>query len=133
MNFRLKHWVQAIAVTGLLSIAAQAATIPAGVQLHASQTLIRNNGSEPETLDPALAESVGANNIMRDLFEGLTATNEAGKVVPGVAESWKQTDNNTWIFKLRKNAKWSNGDASGRSTSPWTAGALGERRGSKGR
>ena len=111
MNFRLKHWVQAIAVTGLLSIAAQAATIPAGVQLHASQTLIRNNGSEPETLDPALAESVGANNIMRDLFEGLTATNEAGKVVPGVAESWKQTDNNTWIFKLRKNAKWSNGDA----------------------
>ena len=79
MNFRLKHWVKAIAVTGLLSIAAQAATIPAGVQLHASQTLIRNNGSEPETLDPALAESVGANNIMRDLFEGLTATNEACK------------------------------------------------------
>ena len=111
MNFRLKHWVQAIAVTSLLSIAAQAANIPAGVQLHASQTLIRNNGSEPETLDPASAESVGANNIMRDLFEGLTTTNEAGKVVPGVAESWKQTDNNTWIFKLRKNAKWSNGDA----------------------
>ena len=33
-----------------------AAIIPPGVQLHATQTLIRNNGSEPETLDPALAE-----------------------------------------------------------------------------
>ena len=34
----------------------QAAVIPAGVFLHPTQTLIRNNGSEPETLDPALAE-----------------------------------------------------------------------------
>lgn len=110
MNLRLKHLVQAIAVTGLLSIAAQAATIPAGVQLHASQTLIRNNGSETETLDPALAESVGANNLTRDLFEALTANDSDGKIVPGVAESWKQTEATTWVFKLRKNAKWSNGD-----------------------
>ena len=36
----------------------QAAVIPAGVSLHPKQTLIRNTGSEPETLDPALAESV---------------------------------------------------------------------------
>jgi oligopeptide transport system substrate-binding protein len=34
---------------------ATAAVIPPGVQLHATQTLVRNNGSEPETLDPALA------------------------------------------------------------------------------
>ena len=54
--------------------AALAATIPAGTQLHPTQTLVRNNGAEPETLDPALAESVGANNITRDLFEGLTCS-----------------------------------------------------------
>ncbi len=72
--------------------------------------MIRNSGSEPESLDPALAESVGANNITRDLFEALTANNEHGKTVPGVAESWQQTDSTTWVFKLRKNAKWSNGD-----------------------
>ena len=87
-----------------------AAVIPPGVQLHATQTLIRNNGSEPETLDPALAESVGANNITRDLFEALTSNDSTGKIVPGVAESWKQTDSTTWVFKLRPNAKWSNGD-----------------------
>ena len=98
------------ALAALLSVSSFAAVIPAGVQLHATQTLIRNNGSEPETLDPALAESVGANNITRDLFEALTSNESTGKIVPGVAESWRQTDPTTWVFKLRPNAKWSNGD-----------------------
>ena len=89
----------------------QAATIPVGIVLHPTQTLIRNNGSEPETLDPALAESVGANNITRDLFEGVTGVNNVGATVPGVAESWTQTAPTTWIFKLRPTARWSNGDA----------------------
>lgn len=101
----------ALAALVTLGASALAATIPPGTQLHATQTLIRNNGSEPETLDPAVAESVGAHNLMRDLFEGLTANDGAGKIVPGVAESWKQTNPTTWVFKLRANAKWSNGDA----------------------
>ena len=90
---------------------AAAAVIPPGVQLHPTQTMVRNNGSEPETLDPALAESVGANNIIRDLFEGPTGMDSQGRVVPGVAQSWSQTNPTTWVFRLRPNAKWSNGDA----------------------
>jgi oligopeptide transport system substrate-binding protein len=89
---------------------AQAAIVPPGVKLHAKQEFVRNNGSEPETLDPALAESVPANHIARDLFEGLTATTNSGEIVPGVAESWKQTNPTTWVFTLRKNATFSNGD-----------------------
>jgi len=99
-----------LALCAMLSLPAAAAVIPAGVQLHPTQTLIRNNGSEPESLDPAIAETVGANNITRDLFEGLTANDADGKIIPGVAESWKQTNATTWVFKLRQNAKWSNGD-----------------------
>jgi oligopeptide transport system substrate-binding protein len=87
-----------------------AAVVPAGVTLHSTQTIIRNNGSEPESLDPALIESVGAANIVRDLFEPLTANDARGKIVPGVAERWSQSDALTWVFKLRPNAKWSNGD-----------------------
>jgi oligopeptide transport system substrate-binding protein len=95
----------------LLSSAGNAwSAVPAGVQLHSKQELVRNNGAEPETLDPMLASGVPANNVIRDMFEGLTATDNNGKVVPGVAESWKQTDAQTWVFKLRKNASWSNGD-----------------------
>ncbi len=98
----------AVVLTGSTHLIA--ATVPAGVQLHSSQTLVRNNGAEPETLDPMLASGVPANNVIRDLFEGLTAADNNGKVVPGVAESWKQTEPQTWVFKLRKNATWSNGD-----------------------
>lgn len=95
----------------LVTLPLGAAQVPAGVSLHPTQVLVRNNGAEPETLDPALAESVGANNITRDLFEGLTAMDSSGRVVPGVAQSWSQVNATTWFFRLRANARWSNGDA----------------------
>ena len=103
----------AATLTGLITLTcwpAGAATVPAGVQLHAEQSLTRNNGAEPETLDPSLIESVGAANLIRDLFEGLTASNANGKIVPGVAEKWRQVDPVTWTFQLRPQAKWQNGD-----------------------
>ena len=111
MKMHLKAAALALGLAMAYGQLAMAANVPAGVQLHAKQELVRNNGSEPETLDPALASGVPANNVIRDMFEGLTAVDNTGKVVPGVAESWKQTDPTTWVFKLRKNAKWSNGDA----------------------
>jgi oligopeptide transport system substrate-binding protein len=92
------------------NVVASAAVVPPGIQLAAKQELIRNNGSEVETLDPNVAETVPSNNVTRDLFEGLTATDSDGTVVPGVAESWEQKDPTTWVFHLRKNAKWSNGE-----------------------
>ena len=104
--------MKALAGAALLACAtlAAAATIPAGVKLNDTQELVRNNGSEPETLDPALASSVGANAIIREMYEGLTAADGNGKIVPGMAESWKRVDPTTWVFNLRKDAKWSNGD-----------------------
>ena len=86
-----------------------AASIPPGTPLAARQEMVRNNGSEPDSLDPALIESVPANSIDSDLFEGLTAVDHHGSAVPGVAESWKQVDATTWVFKLRKAAVWSDG------------------------
>ena len=88
---------------------ASAAVVPPGTQLSPRQEMVRNNGAEPESLDPAYIETVNAAEIGRDLFEGLTSTNHHGDVVSGVAESWKQTDATTWVFKLRKTAVWSNG------------------------
>jgi len=86
------------------------AAVPPGVALAPTQEMVRNNGSEPESLDPALVESTIAFNIDVDLFESLTAIDHHGHLVPGVAESWKQSDPTTWVFKLRKDARWSNGD-----------------------
>lgn len=70
------------------------------------------NGAEPETLDPHKAETVSAANILRDLYEGLIATSPRGELVPGVAERWEVSpDGLLYIFYLRANARWSNGDA----------------------
>ena len=98
-----------MAAAAAASAAVHAAVIPPGTVLAAKQEMVRNNGSEPESLDPAYIESVPAGEIDRDLFEGLTSTDHHSNVVPGVAESWKQVDATTWVFKLRKNATWSNG------------------------
>ena len=87
-----------------------AAVIPPGTPLAARQEMVRNNGAEPESLDPPLIESANANNILVDLFESLTALDNHSKVVPGVAQSWRQADPTTWIFRLRPDAAWSNGE-----------------------
>jgi oligopeptide transport system substrate-binding protein len=71
--------------------------------------MVRNAGGEPDSLDPAYVESANAVEIVGDLFEGLTATDNHGAIVPGVAESWQRTAATTWVFRLRRNARWSNG------------------------
>jgi oligopeptide transport system substrate-binding protein len=113
MNMRRKpslaRALAALALAAGASMTALAAAVPAGTQLSPRQEMVRNNGAEPESLDPAYIETVNAGEIDRDLFEGLTSTDHHDNVVPGVAESWKQTDATTWVFKLRKTAVWSNG------------------------
>jgi oligopeptide transport system substrate-binding protein len=95
------------------------------------QILHRNNGEEPQTLDPHLAEGVPSSHILRDLFEGLTSEAPDGTVVPGAAARWNiSRDGRTYTFYLRRDALWSNGDpvlaadfvyALQRSASPATA------------
>lgn len=78
--------------------------------LAAVQELVKGNGTEPATLDPAKTEGVPESNIQRDLFEGLVTSGPNGEVRPAVAESWDTPDNKVYTFHLRKDAKWSNGD-----------------------
>lgn len=89
--------------------AAFAVTVPAGVTLAANQEMTRQVPTETESLDPAHVESWTGNTIALDLFEGLTRIDASGAIVPGVAQSWSRTGPNTWVFKLRHDARWSNG------------------------
>ncbi|WP_312058839.1 peptide ABC transporter substrate-binding protein [Pantoea septica] len=87
-----------------------AAQLPAGAQLAAQQEIVRHIKDEPASLDPMKAVGLPEIQVIRDLFEGLTNQDAQGNIVPGVAESWSSSDNKTWIFTLRGNAKWSNGE-----------------------
>jgi oligopeptide transport system substrate-binding protein len=89
---------------------AHAADVPAGTKLAPEQTLVKGNGSEPATLDPQKVEGTPESNVLRDLFEGLVSSGPKGETLPGVAESWETKDNKHYVFHLRKDAKWSNGD-----------------------
>ena len=80
------------------------------VTLAAKQELVRGNGTEVASLDPQKTEGVPESNVIRDLLEGLVNQDADGNIIPAVATSWETTDNKTFIFHLRKDAKWSNGD-----------------------
>ncbi len=97
-------------LTPFISVTAAADTLPAGTTLAKEQHLVRANDAEAATLDPAKAEGLPEMHILRDLFEGLVIQDRDGNITPGVAESWETEDNKTFVFHLRKDAKWSNGD-----------------------
>lgn len=77
------------------------------------QVLNLGNGGEPKDLDPHITTGVPEFHILMNLLEGLVSKDPKTLApIPGVAESWKTSkDGLTYTFKLRKNAKWSNGNA----------------------
>lgn len=70
------------------------------------------NGAEPKDLDPQIVTGVPEHNILFNVFEPLVGKDpKTLDPIPGVAESWTiSSDGRTYTFKLRANAKWSNGD-----------------------
>jgi oligopeptide transport system substrate-binding protein len=78
----------------------------------AQVTFHRGNDGDPETLDVQKGSTIVEAHLMRDLYDGLMIHNARGEVVYGVAASHTESQDGTvFTFKLRPNAKWSNGDA----------------------
>lgn len=72
-----------------------------------------SNGGTPKHIDPAFAAAPPETDIVRAVYEGLTSLDGTSlRAIPAVAESWESSeDKKEWTFRLRKDAKWSNGDA----------------------
>jgi len=96
-----------VAATSFTTLAAD---VPAGTKLAKVQELVRGNGTEVASIDPHKTQGVPESHVIRELLEGLVNQDANGNTIPGVAESWETKDNKTFIFHLRKDAKWSNGD-----------------------
>lgn len=69
-------------------------------------------GSEPESLDPAFGTGQPEARIYMALYEGLLEYHpKTMEPIPAIAESWEvNKDGTEYIFHLRKNAKFSNGE-----------------------
>ena len=85
-----------------------------------------NIASEPQSIDPALNSAVDGAIMLSHMFEGLMRWDDSGvetpgtngtctnaELAPGQAESYEKTANEdgtvTYTFKLRSDAKWSDG------------------------
>lgn len=96
----------------LVLLAVSAFMAIAGANVAAAQGIYhRGNTADPETLDPHKTSTVYEAHVLRDLFEGLVIHNGKGEIVPGVADSWTSSaDGLIHTFKLRRTARWSNGE-----------------------
>jgi oligopeptide transport system substrate-binding protein len=82
-----------------------------GTELAAAQVLHVGNGAEPQTLDPHRAEETASFGVLVDIYEGLVSESPNGDLIPGVASQWTISDDaKTYVFNLRPEARWSNGD-----------------------
>ena len=70
-----------------------------------------SNGKQPNTFDPAFVSAPPETDIVRAVYDGLTETDSKSlKALPAISYEWTSSQGDkVWTFKLRKNAKWSNG------------------------
>lgn len=70
------------------------------------------NGAEPESLDPAISSGQQEARIYMSLYEGLVEYDPKSlDAIPALAERWDvNNDSSEFVFHLRKNARWSNGE-----------------------
>ncbi|MGE4064042.1 MAG: peptide ABC transporter substrate-binding protein [Rhodospirillaceae bacterium] len=74
------------------------------------KVLHRGNGTEPDTLDPHLSSGAWENNIIGDMFLGLTTEDVASRPIAGTADTWTTSEDGlVWTFKLRRDVVWSDG------------------------
>ncbi|WAH96262.1 ABC transporter substrate-binding protein [Arthrobacter sp. MMS18-M83] len=75
------------------------------------QVLTVSNTFAPISMDPALSGNGRAGTMLQPAYEPLVRTGADGKLEPALAESWNVApDNMSVTFKLRDNAKFSDGE-----------------------
>ena len=67
-------------------------------------------GRTPGLGNPFASMITGGVHPSTLIFDGLVQIDETGTVVPVLATSWEATSQYTWVFKLRKNIAFSNGE-----------------------
>ena len=81
------------------------------IKYAAKQVLNRTENQEIPTMDVSKSTDTLGSQILGNTMEGLYRLDKDNKPIPAAAESsTKSEDGKKYTFKLRKDAKWSNGD-----------------------
>lgn len=106
-----KHFVYKLVTIYLVSLISLGTLIPQLAASAQGNVLNLAIGSEPPTIDPAIATDTTSGAIIDNVFEGLTDTTPEGEVIPALAESWDMSEDGlVYTFYLREDSVWSNGD-----------------------
>jgi peptide/nickel transport system substrate-binding protein len=88
-----------------------------GVRLAAAQGQPKRGGvlrvatvDKPVNMDPGYAQLYSSLQVYQNVYNKLVYVDEAGQFIPGLAKSWKQEDDKTWLFDLVDNATFHNGE-----------------------
>ncbi len=67
--------------------------------------------SDPKSFNPIVAQETSTTQITGYIFQGLTRTHPVTlEVLPNLAKEWKTSDGKEWIFYLREDVFWSDGE-----------------------
>src|SRR5262249_13146385 len=91
----------------LLGVTAAAAGLGAGTPAAAAPTGEVKIGlaAEPNTFDPHLTVGRNTQIFIANVYDGLTARDGQGNLVPALTESCNRLTPTTWQFSLRKGVK----------------------------
>ncbi len=74
-----------------------------------AQQLTLGLASEPTAADPHYHKMTTNDSFSAHIYDSLVARTPKMELIPSLATSWKNLDDLTWEFKLRKDVKFSNG------------------------
>ncbi|MEY7999742.1 peptide ABC transporter substrate-binding protein [Clostridium sp. Mt-5] len=111
---KLIYIISIILIISIISITLIGGSLQKKVQETESNdyknSLVYNLGELPKDLVMLDSDNVRQKDILANTFEGLVGSDENGRIIPALAESWNVDESGTsYTFKIRKNAKWSNG------------------------
>jgi oligopeptide transport system substrate-binding protein len=114
----LKQLYTGIAIAALLSAGVSCRDVATTGEFYGStkppqRNILRYvNGDEPESLDPPVSAGQPEARIYLALYQGLVEYDpKTLNPIPALAERWDvNNDSSEFVFHLRRNARWSNGD-----------------------
>ena len=98
-----------LAVVLMVALSAALARVPAS-HAQAGSTVVVDQGTDTESMDPMFTQARFSDNVMLTMFETLVSRDSAMHYSPLLAESWRIVSPTTWQFKLRQNVRFHDGE-----------------------
>lgn len=99
------------AMRAAAAFAAMLLLVPARCAAAARALELCDDVTDPLLLDPVRVFTEKSYNVLQQIFDGLVHFDADGRIVPALAESWRQMDPVTVRFRLRPGVRFHDGEA----------------------